>query len=140
MGLTVTFAALFSKLWRINQLFHATSFRRLRVTERDVLMPFAGLFTLNALLLIVWTIVDPLRWERLAVEGEEWKTYGTCQSDDTGYILMYLIVAVDVCALLLACYQAYRARNISSDFSESGSVGLAVFTWLYVSSNQASLY
>ncbi|CAB9513891.1 Gamma-aminobutyric acid (GABA) B receptor (Partial), partial [Seminavis robusta] len=132
MGLVVIFSALYSKLWRINQLFNVASFRRMKVTERDVLLPFAVLFSLNTALLIAWNIVDPLRSERLAVEGEEWKSYAACRSDGVGYVLMYTIGAVNVAALLMACYQAYQARNISVEFAESRSVGLAVGCWLQV--------
>jgi hypothetical protein len=41
-----------------------------------------------------------------------------------------LIGAFNVGALFLACYQAYKARNISDDFSESKNVGFAVFSWV----------
>jgi hypothetical protein len=34
--------------------------------------------------------------------------------------------------LFLACYQAYKARNISDEFSESKNVGYAVFSWVQV--------
>ena len=88
------------------------SFRRMRVTERDVLAPFALLFSINTGLLTAWNVVDPLRSERLTVEGEEWKTYSTCRSDSVGYIFMYCAGAVDVAALFMACWQAYKARHI----------------------------
>ena len=77
----------------------------MRVTERDVLAPFCVMFSLNVILLICWTAIDPLRYERVSVEGEEWKTYGACRSDNGGYIFLYLIGTVNFCALLLACYQ-----------------------------------
>jgi 7 transmembrane sweet-taste receptor of 3 GCPR len=37
---------------------------------------------------------------------------------------------VNVGALLTACYQAFKARNISDEFSESKNVGVALFSWL----------
>ena len=132
MGMTVIFSALFSKLWRVNKLFSTATFRKLVVKEKDVLAPFALLFSLNAVLLITFNVVDPLRSERLTVEGEEWKSYSACRAGTVGYALMYSISAVNMVALLLACYQAFRARNISGEFSESRSVGLAVGCWLQV--------
>ena len=59
MGATILFAALFTKLWRINKLFHAERFHRMKITERDVIGPFLVMFVLNLILLIAWTVVDP---------------------------------------------------------------------------------
>lgn len=105
MGLTVTFSALFSKLWRVNKLFGRSTMRRTKVTERDVALPFVVLLSTNVMLLTAWTLADPSRWERMIVEGEEWKTYGACRSGDTGTALMSVTYAIDFIALVLACHQ-----------------------------------
>jgi 7 transmembrane sweet-taste receptor of 3 GCPR/5'-nucleotidase, C-terminal domain len=131
-GSTIVFTIMFAKLWRINRLFGAQRFQRLVVTEREVLGPFLLLFATNVTLLTAWTIVDPFQWTRNAVPGEEWKTYGACTSQGIGYIFMGLIAFVLFVALVLACHQAYKARNISDEFSESKNLGLAIFTWLQV--------
>lgn len=47
-------------------------------------------------------------------------------------VFLGLICAIDLVALLAACYQAYKARDISDEFSESKNLGLALFTWLQV--------
>ena len=60
-GASIVFSALFTKLWRINRLFHAERFQRMKISERDVIGPFLVLFGLNLTLLITWTILDPLK-------------------------------------------------------------------------------
>jgi gamma-aminobutyric acid type B receptor len=56
LGWTILFSALFAKLRRINIVVaNAAQFKSVRVTERDVMAPFAWLFTLNVILLTVWT-------------------------------------------------------------------------------------
>lgn len=131
IGFNVTFAALFSKLWRINKLFHLGNFRRRKVDEKDVLAPFAILFSLNFGLLLSWTLVDPLLWTRQAVAGEPWNTFGMCQSSGAGGTTFAVLVsAVNIAALALTCWQAYKARTISDDFSESKSLGIAIFGWV----------
>jgi hypothetical protein len=133
LGFTIAFSALFSKLWRINKLFHNPSFRRVKVTEKDVLAPFATLFTLNFAVLLTWTLIDPVYWSRNQVGGEQWNTFGSCKIGGTaGKTSFALIAAFNVGALFLACYQAYKARNISDDFSEGKNVGFAVFSWVQV--------
>jgi 7 transmembrane sweet-taste receptor of 3 GCPR/5'-nucleotidase, C-terminal domain len=134
MGFTVAMSALFSKLWRINRLFENPMMRK-KVVPRDVIGPFAVLFSLNFVALLVWTLLDPLRWQRLPVDPDSswnsWNTYGSCKAENgTVNIIMISIVAcVNIMAFLVACYQAYKARNISGDFSESRSVGIALFSW-----------
>jgi hypothetical protein len=61
IGFSMTFAALFSKTWRIN-IVHASARKCRRVTIRatDVLLPFTVLMVLNMTILITWTIVAPL--------------------------------------------------------------------------------
>jgi hypothetical protein len=130
-GFSVTFSAIFSKLWRINRIFHSRNFRRKQVNERDVLLPFGIVFALNLITLVTWTAVDPLRWRRRAVRGEPWNTYGVCESSGpVGIAFMVLTVIINLSALCLACHQAYKARTISGDFSESKSLALAIYSWL----------
>jgi hypothetical protein len=131
IGFTVTFSALFSKLWRINKLFQCQHFRRTKVEEKDVLAPFAVLFTLNLTILVSWTVVDPLKWSRAPVNGEFWNTHGECSgsSKTTTTLFLVLICLVNAGAFSLACWQAYRARKISDEFSESKNLGMAIFCW-----------
>jgi hypothetical protein len=131
MGFTITQSALFSKLWRINKLFNTQGLHRMQVHEKDVIIPFALLFILNFSILLIFTIVDPLQYERVTVKNEIWNSYGRClPSGKVGSILFSFGVVVNVGALLCACYQAYKARNISDEFSESTNIGIAMFGWI----------
>jgi len=133
MGFTLAMSALFSKLWRINKLFHSQVFQRIQVREKHVIAPFAIMFTLNFIFLLTWTIEDPLTWERLGLEGANWNTYGTCVSGGPVSLAMLILVsAINLLALVLAVYQAYRARNISDEFSESRNLGIALFSWVQI--------
>jgi hypothetical protein len=131
MGFTITFSALFSKLRRINRLFEA-SLRRVKVQVRHVVAPFAILFTLNLTALLVWTLLSPLRWQRVFIDGEPWKSYGICRSNNetVGGIMFGVVAVLNIASLIFASYEGYRARNISDEFAESKSVGLALFCWV----------
>eukprot|EP00586_Coscinodiscus_wailesii_P020863 CAMPEP_0172519016 /NCGR_PEP_ID=MMETSP1066-20121228/291159_1 /TAXON_ID=671091 /ORGANISM="Coscinodiscus wailesii, Strain CCMP2513" /LENGTH=617 /DNA_ID=CAMNT_0013301515 /DNA_START=1049 /DNA_END=2904 /DNA_ORIENTATION=- len=136
MGFTIAFSALFSKIWRIYKLVEsAKALIRLKVTEKDVMAPFAILFGLNFSCLLAWTLVDPLLWVRRPVnEGDvdgSWNTYGTCQSSGKAHIaFLVILLIIDAGALLLSCVVAYYARNISDEFSESKYLGVGVVSWL----------
>jgi gamma-aminobutyric acid type B receptor len=93
-GFTVTFSALFSKTWRVNKFFHASSaLRKMKVSERDVLAPFTVLITLNFIVLICWTVIDPLTYERQFEDGTDYwnreiASNGSCRSD---HVAAYLV-------------------------------------------------
>lgn len=133
IGFSLAFSALFSKLWRINKLFNRSAgIQRIVVRSRDVLKPFALLFTLNLGLLTAWTATDPPQWQRFAIDGQDWNTYGKCVYGKAATIFVSLIAAVNFIALVMAFVQAYRARNISDEFSESKYIGVAIYGWLQI--------
>ena len=131
IGFTTAFSALFSKIWRLNQLFeNAVNFRRVVVRAKDVLMPFIVLLTLNVTLLLTWTFVDPLYWIRTAPD-DSMQSYGRCVAKGNAWkYLLSLIVVVNFLALALANIQAYKARNISTEFAESTYVMMTLGCFL----------
>lgn len=99
------------------------------------MVPFAILFTLNFGLLLAWTLVDPLRFERIKVDDNNpfSDTYGTCRfehQETVGFAVAILLV--DFFSILIACVQAYRAREIGDEFSESHWVAITMVSWFQV--------
>jgi 7 transmembrane sweet-taste receptor of 3 GCPR/5'-nucleotidase, C-terminal domain len=130
-GFTLAFSALFSKLWRINRLFNRSAgIQRIVVRSKDVLKPLALLFTINIGLLIAWTVTDPLEWQRFSIDGQDWNTYGNCVGGKASTVYVSLIATFNFVALVMACVQAYVARDISDEFSESKYIGIAIYGWL----------
>jgi len=132
-GFSIAFSALFTKQWRINRIFHNPRFKRIKVTERDVIPPFVGMFTCNIAFLLCWTLLDPLKWEHVTVD--DLNSYGQCSPEGDGTIataFVSLLAGVNVLALTLSNIQAYRARMIGDEFSESQYIALAMFASLEV--------
>jgi len=135
VGFTTIFSALFAKIWRINKIWkNSDQFRRVKISEQDVLRPFLVLLFLNCLFLSLWTGLDPLRWVRLPVEqGNPFETIGSCTSNGTASkVFGSLTICVDAAALIFAVVQAWQARNISTEYSESKFIGIAIFGWLQI--------
>lgn len=131
IGFTVAFSALFSKTWRVNRLIHSkVRFSRIQVTERDVMIPFLSLLVGNIVVLLLWTLLDPLQYTREENIGTDYwnrvlSSYGACRSDNA---LVYLIplALLNFTAVAIAIWQAHRARNITSVFSEGAYISLSV--------------
>jgi len=76
--------------------------------------------------------VDPYVWIRVPIDDDdETNTRGQCGYEgDVGGLLEGLLGLVNVIALIILCVQAYRARDIRSEFSEARGVLLALFSML----------
>ena len=92
-------------------------------------MPFLIMLCVNLVVLITWQVVSPLHWERNAEVTNFWgqttSSVGSCRSDQTSSFAIALYV-VDGISLVVACVEAYRARNVSTEYSESLYIGIAM--------------
>lgn len=86
-----------------------------------------------------WTAIAPLRFVRTLEDGTDpWNrsigSYGHCESTSgsAGDSIPYLVViaTVNFTALVVANYQAYRARNIRTEFNESSYIAMANASFL----------
>lgn len=55
----------------------AKSMKRVVITEKDVLKPLVALMSLNIIILLSWTLVDPPVFERVQID--ELTSYGRCK-------------------------------------------------------------
>jgi len=138
IGFATTFSALLAKTWRINKIFHCTTMRRIKVTPFDVMRPLFVSLAANTLILSVWSAISPLTWQREVVAVDVFdrvvESHGSCRSSDSS--LLYFVISLtlgNISVLLLAVYQAYVARNISTEFAESEHIAKALSLTLLVS-------
>jgi len=135
IGFIFAFSALSSKIERIKKLVDsARSFRRVTVTVWDVMTPFLFLLTLTLILLLVWTIVDPMFWVRKNVFGsvDGRSTFGYCAIGKTG-VSTAMVVCLTVLAfacVIRACISAWHARTVSVEYSESKYISVIIIGML----------
>ncbi|KAI2497094.1 hypothetical protein MHU86_17411 [Fragilaria crotonensis] len=135
IGFATTFSALFSKTWRVNKLFHANRrFVRQEVPEKDVIVPVVCILAANILILGVWTALAPLEYSRKPHPGnDDWNriisTYGSCSSQGAvPYVVILSLINGGL--LVIANIQAYIARSIQSEFSESKYIAIIMIGML----------
>ena len=141
VGFVTTFSALFTKTWRLNRLFHSSrNFRRVVIRPKDVVLPFVILMIVNCSIMLAWTLHAPLIWERQQIAnydkyGRHVESVGWCvpsNTQNTTAIYLVLVVAINISVLVFANYQAYIARNIPSEFSESTYIAVAMGSLLEI--------
>lgn len=84
------YGALFTKLYRINAVLQYT---RRRVSLHATLWPSLLFVVLAFIVLVTWSAVDPLRWERREVDSFSGDTIGICNSTN-GFMHFALPLAV----------------------------------------------
>jgi high-affinity nickel permease len=66
-------------------------------------------------------------YKRFEIDGASWSTYGRCVgSSNASNTFLIILGVLNVVVLFLALFQAWKARNISDEFSETKIVGGAV--------------
>jgi hypothetical protein len=136
-GWILTFSAIFTKTNRVNKIFHNPQrLRRIKVTSWDVMKPFAVLLSVAGITLIVWTVVSPPVWERevsqVDVFSREIESMGFCNYEESlPYAIILLIVLLGT--VLLSLYEAFVARNISTEFAESDYIFVVLCVVVLVS-------
>jgi len=136
IGFTITFSALFAKLWRIRFIFSAaTSFVRKKVEAKDVAVIMVIMLMVELVILLTWQIVAPLKWERNILVTDSYgfaiKSVGQCTSQSGRWFLLTLIILHILC-LLYALYLSYVTRSIPSMFSESKWIAAAIISMLQI--------
>eukprot|EP00584_Thalassiosira_punctigera_P025958 CAMPEP_0172578104 /NCGR_PEP_ID=MMETSP1067-20121228/138569_1 /TAXON_ID=265564 ORGANISM="Thalassiosira punctigera, Strain Tpunct2005C2" /NCGR_SAMPLE_ID=MMETSP1067 /ASSEMBLY_ACC=CAM_ASM_000444 /LENGTH=972 /DNA_ID=CAMNT_0013370797 /DNA_START=307 /DNA_END=3225 /DNA_ORIENTATION=- len=135
-GFVFAFSALFAKEWRINKIMNNPAMRRVKVARRDVIVPFVLLLGMNVLVLSLWTGLSPLVWNRFVVGNtDKYDRYvesvGKCTGEQKHWApYVGILLFINMAMVGLASFQAYRARLISVEFSESKWIGIILVTIL----------
>jgi hypothetical protein len=102
----------------------------IHVTTWDIMIGFVILLVLNLIVLITWTFVAPLEWERNFNEatdpfGRPVDSYGICANEDALPFVVVLTV-INLGILVLANWWAYKARNIETEYHESRYIAISM--------------
>ena len=122
IGFALTTSALFTKTHRINLIVNQRHFRRVSVSALDVMKPMFCLVGLNTLVLILWHVLETPEWTREETEydafGRLTESLASCTYPG-GLPYMISLAIINMGAILYACYEAYIAREISTEYAES---------------------
>ncbi|CAB9519776.1 acid type B receptor subunit 2 [Seminavis robusta] len=136
LGFCVSFSALFCKLYRINKLqLRASQFRRVQVHVKDVVYPLVIMVGLNLVVLITWSAVDPLVWERKIEPSRDrfdrpTSSYAICTSNSQTLERLFggLLFAINFVALALANWECYKGRKLPTEFNETSRIAISMFS------------
>ena len=136
VGFCITFGTLFSKIWRIHKIFTAAAkLKRAAVSIGETLKMIGMLLVIDAIILGVWTALDPLKWKRTVlasdVEGYPLSSAGQCEADSSS-VYLAAIGILHALVMVYASYLCYQTRNIPTEFAGGKYVALAMASNLQV--------
>jgi hypothetical protein len=114
--------------------------QRIVLTRKDIFVPNFFLYTVNVVVLLVWTLTSPQQWTRVPVNGQdsslnlaEGSTYGWCGSDETRMFLG-IILGTNFVVMIVSLIQAYECRKITTEYSDSlwVSASIAVIAQIWI--------
>jgi len=71
LGFMITFSPLFLKLWRAKQLFNIKTLRKVHISNRKLLLLCAVVISIDAIIILVWQLTDPLKYYRVTLEVDK---------------------------------------------------------------------
>lgn len=132
VGFCITFGTLYAKIRRVKELFEASgNYRRTKITVADTLFVIGKFLLLDITLLVVWTIVDPLEWQRDVLTSDNFgyvlSSVGYCSSEHWK-VFTGAIAGLHFCLLGFASFICYGSRHINSQFSEGNVLSIAMIS------------
>ena len=89
--------------------------------------PMAALLTASLLVLLLWTVLDPLVWYRNVVDDISGESFGSCQSDSIK-IFGPLQVLVLSPPTFLTAWMAWKTKDVDQLYTESWWIFVMIAT------------
>ncbi|KAL7566630.1 hypothetical protein ACA910_003465 [Epithemia clementina (nom. ined.)] len=128
LGYIIVYSALFTKLWRVNKVLQ---FTRRQIKMQHVAWPMTLLFLAALVMLIIWTLLDPLRWTRVEINEFTGESIGKCESNNSFAYFIPLVVIMLI-PTVLTCIMAYKTKDVDDSYTESWWIFILVVVQIEV--------
>jgi len=136
LGTAIVLSSLFSKTHRINKIMNnSKKFKRVTVTIHDTLKPAIALLLANILILSIMTALNPIGYDIHVVSRDEFgqpiESFGHCEwGGSMGFLIP--LASLQLVVLFAAIIEAWKSRNLSTEFAESKNIFQALIATLLV--------
>ncbi|CAB9510051.1 acid type B receptor subunit 2 [Seminavis robusta] len=148
VGFSITFGTLFAKIRRVYLIFlnagavvrtgqstYTQPRRNSTVSWQETVMIIAAVLLVDVTILVIWTVVDPLQWQRSITQADQFgvvlESEGYCHCESL-VAFASLIGVFHLSLMGTACYMSYCARNIPTMFQEGKTVSIAMVSNLQI--------
>ena len=136
LGFIVSYAALFTKIERVQTIFSNDGLRAIKVSFRSMLLQMLWLVAVDGAILAAWTSIDPLTYERQTISEDSYgnilSSVGVCTTAGNPFRFLGPMIGLHFIVLFRGSILAYKTRNIGTAFSESKYISIAMYSNLQV--------
>lgn len=139
IGFILTFGALFAKTYRAYKIFSNEKLAHITIRFQDMLRPIVLLLLVDGVLLLWWSVSNPLVYTRVVqhcdTNGFPTTSNGGCRLLDTSasvYTFLVPIAVIHGVMLIFGNILAYLARSIPGSFQESKYIGVSMLSTLQI--------
>mmetsp|Transcript_22714 Transcript_22714/g.25281 ORF Transcript_22714/g.25281 Transcript_22714/m.25281 type:complete len:276 (+) Transcript_22714:36-863(+) len=130
IGFSLTYGALFARIYRIGQIFLVDTLEVFKVTNMMIIPIVAGIVAIEVVFLSIWTIVSR---SRAVLETAEpfvlSDDYFVCTFGDNDKIFFSIIAVFNIGIIIYGLYWAVRIWKLKSVlYNESKIIGFSVYT------------
>lgn len=141
LGFSLSYGAMFSKTWRVHQIFTNKKLKRKIIKDRHLFGVVFLLVIVDVVYLTVWQIVDPMRRKLLdisdqSVDSKQDVSYvrqlELCESTHT-YRWLGILFGYKGLLLLFGAFLAWETRNVTiAALNDSKYIGMSVYNVLFL--------
>ncbi len=127
----VALSPLFVKVWRMYILVGSVNIRRSTITNLKAALCTLPMIATQALLLLIFSFVDPPRPMDYVEQDGSSVTYGVvCNTDTNAYF--YTLTIYEAAFVFAGCGLAYKTRNMQDEFGEAKQMIFSMYNIFFV--------
>ena len=116
---TALFAILFVKVHRVYSLFNNKKMKKVRMGPLNLLLRVVLIFSVEILIQLAWTAVDPLKPVVIAGTGAQGEYIETVECRSKSQAFVGIAIGFKAMLITWGCMLAWRTRNVHGAFAES---------------------
>lgn len=125
-GFGMLMGPMLAKTFRIWKIFDNSKLRARRLLTGHLMGMSAAVISVNLILLIIWTAVDPLK--PISLENNYYFCGSYNNNFQTGFIIVFAVY--NGLLLILGSFLSYKTRSVVSSFNESTYIAYTMYNFL----------
>ena len=133
-GFSLVFVPFFAKTYRIYLIFSRQKLQVVKLSNQRLFALVGSFFAAELIVMIVWTAVSPLKpvtYFRNISGTIHQATH--CSVDSSGMTFVVIEAVYKGLLLVVGSLLAFRTRKVSSNFNESSSIAMSIYSCLFSS-------
>ena len=132
LGFTIAFSALFTKAWSVYRVYRKPEVDIIMLRPMHFAKTLGALLLVNVIILLTWTFVAPLKWNRVEGESKDafdrsTDSHATCSAESNSALPFLLVLVIfNLGILIVANVLTYKSRDVSIEYQENRYIAISM--------------